>query len=93
MESDRLAAIWNSRTANVVTPANHSRCRCNKSLRNAVGRFDAFLCVNLSVLCVSAVAAYLHPLNRRDAEHAEAAQRRVSKKALRLKEPWQQQKN
>jgi hypothetical protein len=32
-----------------------------------------FLCVNLSVLSV-AVAAYLHPLNRRDAEHAEAAQ-------------------
>jgi hypothetical protein len=30
-----------------------------------------FLCANLSVLSVSAVAAYLHPLNRRDAEDAE----------------------
>jgi hypothetical protein len=29
------------------------------------------LCVNLSVLCVSAVTASLHPLNRRDAEDAE----------------------
>jgi hypothetical protein len=32
-----------------------------------------FLCVNLSVLSVSAVAAYLHPLNRRDAEAAEVS--------------------
>jgi hypothetical protein len=37
----------------------------------------SFLCVNLSVLSVSAVTARSHPLNRRDAEYAEVAQRKL----------------